>query len=222
MRKVLIADDEITILSGLSKALYQLCDFQGDVSTAANGREAVREIGRCFHDICFLDIKLPDISGLDVMRHIDEISPETNVILMSAGYLQHDLNKTIKEAFHYIDKPFDFPQIKNIMKQALEGDGDFYENKESGRSRFIKGERNFKRKPLTKPFTFSEKDLNFIEFEGCIVNISCEGMCMLTNYPLEAGNILSFNKGIWHKTGIVKWCRKKMNYYSYMVGIKFL
>ncbi len=222
MKKVLIADDEITILSGLSKALYQLCDFRGSVNTVVNGRETVREIGRCFYDICFLDIKLPDINGINVMRDINEISPETNVILMSAGYLQNDLTGENGKTFYYIDKPFNFSQIKSIIKQTLEGDNDFYEKEESGRKELIKGRRNFKRKLLIKTFSFSKKDINFTEFEGCIINISYGGIGVMTNHLLEPGHMLSFNKGIGHKMGIVKWCRREMNYYHYRIGIKFL
>ncbi len=121
MRKVLIVDDELPIRSGLSKALYELCDFRGEVRTVVTGMEAIDNICDSFYDICFLDIKLPDINGLDVMKDIKSISPATNVILMCAGCLPSDFEKIKEErgAF-YIEKPFNFPQIKDTMKKVLE------------------------------------------------------------------------------------------------------
>ena len=126
MRRVLIVDVELPILSGLSRALHDLCDFKGEVRTVVNGREAIYDISHCFYDICFLDIKLPDINGFDVMKGIKNISPETHVILMSASCLSNDFKKTIEkgEAF-YIKKPFDFLQIKDTMKKALEENRNF-------------------------------------------------------------------------------------------------
>lgn len=120
MTRVLIVDDELPILTGLSRALHELCDFKGEVTTVVNGREAIHNVSHCFYDICFLDIKLPDISGFNVMKDIKNISPETQVILMSAGSRASNMEKIIKaeEAF-YIEKPFDFHQIKETMKKVL-------------------------------------------------------------------------------------------------------
>jgi DNA-binding NtrC family response regulator len=60
------------------------------------------------------------------MKGIKNISPETHIILMSASCLSNDFKKIIEkgEAF-YITKPFDFPQIKDTMKKALEEDRNF-------------------------------------------------------------------------------------------------
>ncbi|MEW6599543.1 MAG: response regulator [Nitrospirota bacterium] len=100
-KKILIVDDELAILTGLSKALRELCGFPGEIRTVVNGREAVYEARSCFYDICFLDIKLPDINGLDVMRDIHYVSPETSIMLMSASHVRDDLKQIIEkgEAF---------------------------------------------------------------------------------------------------------------------------
>ena len=68
MKKILIVDDEVAILSGLSRTVRDLCGFHDEVRTVVNGREAIYETGCCFYDICFLDISLPDINGLLVKK----------------------------------------------------------------------------------------------------------------------------------------------------------
>jgi DNA-binding NtrC family response regulator len=206
MERILIVDDELAILSGLSKALHELCDFQGDVRTVVNGREAIHETRHCFYDICFLDIKLPDINGLNVLKDIKDISPETKIVLMSASYMRGEIEKIIEngEAF-YIEKPFNFPQIKHLMKLALGGNGDFYKSRETGRQEGMSRERKHKRRPMAKIISFYVKDPNLTEFKGCITDISYSGVGIETSYPLERGHRLSFSSGLGNKTGIVVW-----------------
>lgn len=167
MKRILIVDDELSILSGLSKALPELCGFSGEIRTVVNGREAIHEVSHCFYDMCFLDIKLPDINGFDVMKDIKYISPGTNIIFMSASLLQDDMKNVIEkgEAF-FIDKPFNFSQIRHVIKAAIEGKGDFYEDRESGIQEGMKTNRKHKRRPMAKTISFYVKDDNDIEFKG--------------------------------------------------------
>lgn len=124
MSRILIVDDELPVLCGLSRALPELCSFFGEVRTVVNGREAVYEVSNCFYNICFLDIRLPDINGLNVLRDIKEISPETDIILMSAGPASNEVKQLIKnKAAYYINKPFDFERIKELIKRILDGPG---------------------------------------------------------------------------------------------------
>ncbi len=125
LKKLLIVDDEPLILEGLSKALHKLCDFQGEIKTVENGKDAVEEISLCFYDICFLDINLLDLNGLDVMKKINEMSPKTSVVIITALAINGNMKRTIEEgASLFIPKPFDTSQIKAFVKQALERDGE--------------------------------------------------------------------------------------------------
>jgi DNA-binding NtrC family response regulator len=150
LKRSLIVDDELTILTGLSKALHELCGFRGAVRTVVNGREAIYEASLCFYDICFLDIRLPDINGLEVMRDIKEISPETKIIFMSASYTLDDLKMLVAngEAF-YIYKPFNFSQIKYVMDLAL-ADNNLYKKQASLESTRIKDKSGIKKRSLSK------------------------------------------------------------------------
>ncbi len=121
IKRILIVDDEQLIREGLSKALHKLCDFQGEIKTVGTAGEAIDEISLYFHDICFLDIDLPDLNGLDVMKKINEISPETRVAIITALTINDDMKRKIeKGASLFIPKPFDISQIKAFVKQAEE------------------------------------------------------------------------------------------------------
>lgn len=120
-KKILIVDDEPNILTILSKSLYEFCNFQGEIKTVDNGRDAIAEAARILYDLCFLDIKLPDMSGLDVMRAISEISGETIIIIMTASCLTAEMKKEIDQsASLLISKPFDLSQVRAFMNNTFQ------------------------------------------------------------------------------------------------------
>ncbi len=225
-KRILIVDDEQLILEGLSKALHKFRDFHGEIKTVENGKNAIEEISRCFYDICFLDIKLPDLSGLDVMKNINEISPETSVVIMTSLVINDDMKKTIEEgASLFIPKPFDLSQIKAFVKQKFDGDGDFYRDQKSYGNGFIKWKRKFKRRPLMKTINYSMSvfDLGkpkMLNLKADTIDISNAGIGIRTDYRLEPGHVLRFKKGVGHEAGIVKW--SMMNDNNWRVGIKFI
>lgn len=216
MKKALIVDDELAVLTGLSKALRDLCGFLGEIRTVVNGREAVHEASHCFYDLCFLDIKLPDINGFDVMKDIHYVSPETNIMLMSASHILDNLRKVIDngEAF-YIDKPFNFSRIKYIMKAALDG------KQESVKRGGMTGKRSrmFRRRSASKIISFNVKDMVLMEIKGGLVDISYAGMGLETYFPLERGQLLSI-KGLANRTGTVVWSTSSGRDH-YRAGIRF-
>jgi DNA-binding NtrC family response regulator len=120
--RILIVDDESSILYAMTKALPALCDFHGEVTTANNGREAIMETSHCFYDICFLDINLRDSNGLDLIEKINEISPGTNIVVMTAEILPDDMKKKIeKQSSLILPKPVDIPRLKGFLRQKLKG-----------------------------------------------------------------------------------------------------
>jgi len=121
IKKILIVDDDQYILEVMSKALCKVCNFRGEIKTVKNGKDAIKEVSDCFYNICFLDIKLPDLNGLDVMKKIKEISPETRIAIMSGSFITDDMKRAIEEgASLFIEKPFDLSQIKPFVKQVSE------------------------------------------------------------------------------------------------------
>ena len=85
MKRILIVDDEASIREGLRNAIKRLCDFDGEIMTVETGREAMREVSLRSYHVCFLDIELPDINGLIVLKQIHDISPGTKVAMISAS-----------------------------------------------------------------------------------------------------------------------------------------
>ena len=115
--KVLIIDDEPTVSSALSKTL----NHHGYLTKNIRSKREFNELkNKEFHDIVLLDLRLPDGSGLDLMKQIKKTSPQTQVIIIT-GYGTIDLAVTaVKEgAFHFITKPFNIGEIINLCAKAL-------------------------------------------------------------------------------------------------------
>jgi DNA-binding NtrC family response regulator len=131
-KRILIVDDEPLILSQMSKALNVICGFHGEIMTAENGEDAIKEIDCCFYNICFLDIRLPDMNGLDVMKEIKKMSPDTGIAIMTGSYITADMQRTIDEgASLFLEKPFDFSRIKVFMNKVLGMGGVLYREQSS-------------------------------------------------------------------------------------------
>jgi len=118
MKKILIVDDQQLLLYGLKKALKTETT---EVTTTETGKVALTEIASSSYDLCFLDIFLPDISGVDLLNRFKELSPATKVIMMTAGIITDSMKENIeKNAYMFITKPFDILQVKMLAKRALE------------------------------------------------------------------------------------------------------
>lgn len=91
-----------------------------EVSLAANGEEAVLLLEQRTFDLVVTDIKMTDISGLDVLKKAKEINADTVVILISAFATAETAVEAMKEgAYDYIPKPFKNQAFKQIVHEAL-------------------------------------------------------------------------------------------------------
>jgi len=214
INKILLVDDELSFLSVLTRALHKVCDYHGDINTVECGEKAITAVNSDHYDICFLDINLPDINGLDVMKRIREISPTTKIAIMTAGHMTEEMMKSIaKDASVFIAKPVDLSLIKSFIKQF---DGSYMNGSNEMR-------RKFDRRPSSININFSlklldKKGLN-LDNKADAIDLSSGGIGLFTDYPLEPGQILRFDQNIAFKLGIVKWVKKIDN--SYRAGIKF-
>lgn len=119
MKKILVVDDEAFFLHGLGNALQTAST---DVTVVETGKSALQELAASPYHLCFLDICLPDIDGVEVLKRIKEISPQTKVIMMTAGVVTMAMQETIeKYAYMFLTKPFDLLQVRMLTKSILEG-----------------------------------------------------------------------------------------------------
>lgn len=116
MKRILIVDDEIFLLHGLVRALQ---DLATDVMVVETGEAALAEIASSAYQLCFLDIFLPDRDGTEVLVRINEISPQTKIVIMTAGIVSNEMKDCIENrAYMFITKPFDLLQVKMIVKRV--------------------------------------------------------------------------------------------------------
>ncbi|MDH4271362.1 MAG: response regulator, partial [Candidatus Aminicenantes bacterium] len=123
MRSVLIIDDDPLIRKTLSGHLAK----QGfDVQLAEEGEEGVRRFREFNPDLVILDVRLPDIDGLEVLRQIKDLNKKPYVLMMTA---YDDMKTTVEAiklgAFEYLVKPLNFIDLdltvtKAFQVQALE------------------------------------------------------------------------------------------------------
>ncbi len=118
MRKVLIADDTKNIRNLLATCLKH----EGfDVTTVENGEEALEAFQKNVYNLAFLDIKMPRISGTEVLRRIRELNIQTPVIIITAfATIKNAVECTQLGAVAYLQKPFTTNRIKQVLMELLE------------------------------------------------------------------------------------------------------
>jgi DNA-binding NtrC family response regulator len=116
-RKILVVDDDP---DGLNLLDFALKSKGWEVVPAAMGNVALETFQKESFDLVLLDLRLPDIDGLEVMKQMKEISPETEVIIIS-GYSSVDkaVEATKEGAFYFIEKPIDLESLFVLVEKAL-------------------------------------------------------------------------------------------------------
>ncbi|MGA8164779.1 MAG: sigma-54 dependent transcriptional regulator [Waddliaceae bacterium] len=118
IEKILIIDDEELLRSFLAQTL-RLADF--DVETAENGKKGIALFKEKFFDMVLTDMKMPDISGMDVLKAIKELSPSTLVVVITAyGSIENAVEAMRLGAFNYLIKPFSPDSIEAVVEKAKE------------------------------------------------------------------------------------------------------
>ncbi len=117
-RRILLVDDE----TGIVDTLRILLRGDGyDVVAALSGREALEMLPEASPDIVLTDIRMPGVTGLEVMSKAHEIDPETAVILMTAqASLQTAVQAVNEGAYYYLQKPFANEEVLAICRRAAE------------------------------------------------------------------------------------------------------
>ena len=125
---VLVVDDE----SGILDTLRILLRNEGfEVTTAQGGKAGLEQIRSGAHDIILSDVRMPQVSGLDILQAAREQDAMTPVILMTAqASLQSAIGAVNSGAFYYIQKPFSNDELVAILRRACEYRAVKVENKQ--------------------------------------------------------------------------------------------
>jgi two-component system response regulator HydG len=125
---VLVVDDESSILDTL-RILLRKDGYE--VATAQGGKAGLEQIRSGNHSIVLTDVRMPQVSGLDILKAAKEQDPETPVILMTAqASLQTAIQAVNEGAFYYIQKPFSNDELLAILRRACEFRSIRVENKQ--------------------------------------------------------------------------------------------
>jgi two-component system, response regulator, stage 0 sporulation protein F len=115
MKRILVADDEMSI-----RLLYseELREEGYEVFTASNGREALEVVEKEPLDLIILDIKMPEMNGIEVLRRIKEQHPNLPVLLSSA-YSEYKQDFGTWASEEYLVKSSDLEDLKAAVRKHL-------------------------------------------------------------------------------------------------------
>jgi DNA-binding NtrC family response regulator len=116
--RILVVDDEAMMADSLKQNLVE----EGyTVDTALSGADAIELFDRGGHHVAICDVQLPDMDGLEVLRHIKDAQPATEVIVMTGfGTVQRAIEATKAGAFWFLEKPFEFEVLQPLIERAVQ------------------------------------------------------------------------------------------------------
>lgn len=120
-KKVLIVDDQ----NGIRVLLLEVFSSEGyNTFQAANGKIALEIVKREAPDLVLLDMKIPGMDGLEILKHIKTIDSSIKVIMMTAyGELDMIKEATDLGALMHFTKPFDIDEMRMEVNRQLQGGG---------------------------------------------------------------------------------------------------
>jgi len=148
--KVLVVDDEVAILRLLKEALTQ---WGYEVATAGSVTEALEAIRTGLFDAALTDIRMPDMSGLDLLREIKKQDESIEVVIMTGYPTISSAVEALKEgAYDYLSKPLILEELRHLMTRLME-------------RRFLRGEVHSLRARLGEELTVNELIGNSVPME---------------------------------------------------------
>jgi two-component system response regulator AtoC len=117
-RTILVADDDASIRS----LLKQLLSDEGySVVEATTGTEVVEKVKETNPDLVIMDVRMPELDGIEALSKLKASSPKTSVLIMTAfGSSNNAIRAMELGAFDYITKPFELDKISHTVKRVIE------------------------------------------------------------------------------------------------------
>jgi DNA-binding response OmpR family regulator len=114
--KVLLVDDEEELVQALSERL-RLRGF--DVVVALSGEQALSILQETAPDLMVLDLKMPGIDGMDVLRTARQVTPQVQVIMLTGHGSEKDREAAMRlGVFDYLQKPVDITELVAALNRA--------------------------------------------------------------------------------------------------------
>lgn len=118
MSKILVIDDERSIRNTLKDILeYE----KYEVDLAEDGNKGIEKVKSAEYDVVLCDIKMPGLDGIEVLEKLNEMSPDTPVVMISGhGNIDTAVDSIKKGAFDYIEKPLDLNRLLITIRNAMD------------------------------------------------------------------------------------------------------
>lgn len=118
MRTVLIVDDSILSVRIIKSYLEEILGEDIELLSAANGEEAIAQYGAKSPDVVFLDITMPGIDGLEVLRRLKKLDSHARVVMVSVQSDPETVETASREgAIDFIFKPFRKENFKKVIEE---------------------------------------------------------------------------------------------------------
>src|SRR3989339_1490227 len=112
IKKVMVVDDDPI----MHRLFQRMLEKEYEVKTASSGFEAIELFKKETFDVVFLDVMMPQMDGVETLKNLKAIRPETTVVMMT-GFTVDDKDKESMDlgAYEYIYKPFALSEIQAIL-----------------------------------------------------------------------------------------------------------
>ena len=113
---ILVVDDEPQMLIAINETLRR----KGyAITTAGSGMEALCRLKEKYFHLVLSDMRMPEVSGLDLLKKINSLSPHTPVVLLTAyGTIQNAVDAMRHGAFDYLLKPFSSEALERVVSRT--------------------------------------------------------------------------------------------------------
>ena len=207
---ILIADDHEVVRNGIRSYLETIPDFQV-VGEASSGEETLGLVAELIPDIVLLDLIMPGMDGIETTRHVKQISPRTQVVVLTSYHEDVHIFPALKAgAISYILKDMKMEKLVDVLHRAVQGEVTLHPRVAARVLQNIRGE-NSEEQPLFTELTDRETD---------VLKLIANG---LTNSQIAEKLVISENTVKGHVSNILSKLhladRTKVAVYAWQQGI---
>lgn len=116
--KVLFIDDDQQILSIVEQFIQR---WGYHVNIVSNGEQAIEAIRNDYYNVVFSDLMMPEISGLEILRQVKKLSPDSEVVIVSGyGTIESAIEAMKLGSYDFLQKPINFDRFKILIDRIIE------------------------------------------------------------------------------------------------------